>query len=143
MTRKHDRNGWTGWPEQWAGADTNGAMSPALRELKDTLKEARRSASDLMLVAQARLLSLSEAPTRCPSTCARTAALLQQLPRQGSACTTSACQTKDRHARPAPLLSVPVLFGLLPRAAPGACVKVQVLLDWRASSRHAARGCQA
>jgi hypothetical protein len=60
MTRKHDRNGWTSWPEQWPGAGTNGTMSPALRELKDTLSEARRSASDLMLVAQARRCHASD-----------------------------------------------------------------------------------
>ncbi|KAK9827590.1 hypothetical protein WJX81_001802 [Elliptochloris bilobata] len=52
MTCKQDRDGWAGWPEQRPGASTNGTASPAFTSLTDTLSEARRSANDLMLVAQ-------------------------------------------------------------------------------------------
>ena len=53
MTRKHDREGRTGWPDGWAVPSANESAPPAFTSLTDTLTEARRSASDLMLVAQA------------------------------------------------------------------------------------------
>lgn len=57
MTRKHDREGCTGWPDGWAVPSANESAPPAFTSLTDTLSEARRSASDLMLVAQARSAS--------------------------------------------------------------------------------------
>ena len=51
MTRKHDGDGWDRWPTP----GSTGGASPAFTSLTDTLSEARRSANDLMLVAQASL----------------------------------------------------------------------------------------
>ena len=53
MTRKHDRDGRLGWPDGWAVSSANESAPPAFTSLTDTLSDARRSASDLMLVAQA------------------------------------------------------------------------------------------